>query len=198
MTIIRIPGTDAGLPAPMTRSGTPFPFQVAHEGWRFYADDADEILGYLIDGYARQHDERSRLHARTGLAIKAQVTVQNLLNAGELFDHCTEGEIRVLLHDPGIQPVVDEWQCAIPLALVTVFYQPLGELPQPRAGGPGQVWWLDPSTAQSLLETLNGVRWLDLTVAGASGNQAARSPSYPDPPADTRSAYQWRAVHAAG
>lgn len=194
MTVIRIPYTPLDMPTAAVRGGgAPFPFEVACEGWRICADSADEILSVLIGDYAGLHDEQSRWHARIRVAIETQAKTQQLLNAGELFDHCTEEETQILLHDPGVQPVTGEWQCGVPLILVTCFYQPLGNLPQPVAVPPGQIWWIDPSTAQSLLETLNGVRWLDFRT-DARASQATRNPAYPDPPAESPTMYQWRTV----
>jgi hypothetical protein len=179
----------------MRGDGPPFPLEVSYEGWRICADSAEEILGALVDGYAGQHDEQWRWQARIKVAVEAQTTTQHLLNAGELFDRCTEEETQILLHDPGVPPVVEEWQCGVPLILITCFYQPLGNLPQPQAMSPGQIWWIDPSTAQSLLETLNGVRWLDFRT-DARARQATRNPAYPDPPAESLTMYQWRTVRS--
>jgi hypothetical protein len=191
VTVIRIPDTAPDMPTAAVRGdGTPFQFEVAYEGWRICADSAEEILSVLIGGYADHQDEQSRWHARLRVAIETQVTTQHLLNAGELFDHCTEEETQVLRHDPGVQPVVGEWQCGVPLILVTCFYQPLGSFPQPVATPPGQIWWIDPSTAQSLLETLNGVRWLRFRT-GARASREMRDPAYPDPPAESPTMYQW-------
>lgn len=134
MTVIRIPDTAPDMRTAAVRGdGTPFPLEVAYDGWRICADSAEEILNVLIGGYAGQHDEQSRRHARIRVAIETQATTQHLLNAGELFDHCTEEETQILLYDPGVQPVVGEWRCGVPLILVTCFYQPLGNLPQPVA-----------------------------------------------------------------
>ena len=194
VTVIRIPDTAQDMPTAAVRGdGAPFPFEVAYEGWLICADSAEEILGVLIGGYAGHHDEQSRRQARIRVAIETQAKTQHLLNAGELFDHCTEDETQILLHDRGVQPVGGEWHCGVPLILVTCFYQPLGNLPQPVAVTPGQIWWIDPSTAQSLLETLNGVRWLDFGT-DAQASPATRNPAYPDPPVTSPTMYQWRTV----
>lgn len=198
MTVIRIPDTDPDMPAVAAHGdGTPFPLQASYEGWRICADTAEEILGVLVDGYSRLHDEQSRWHARVKIAAEAQASIQRLLNAGELFDRCTQEEEQILLHDAGVPPTVGEWRCDIPLVLITSFYQPLGNLLQPVTVAPGQIWWIDPSTAQSLLETLNGVRWLDFRTT-AQSSQASRNPAYADPPAETRTGYQWRTVRTIG
>jgi len=190
VTAIRIPD----MPVAAARGdGTPFPLEVSYEGWRICADTAEEILGVLVDGYAAKHDEQSRWHARIQVAVEAQGTIQRLLNAGELFDRCTEEETRVLLHDVGVQPVVGEWRCGIPLILIACFYRPLGKIPQPTTVVPGQIWWIDPSTAQSQLETLNGVRWLDFGTT-VQARQATRNRAYADPPAESPTEYQWRTV----
>jgi hypothetical protein len=91
VTVIRIPDTAPDMPTATVRGdGRPFPFEVSYEGWRICADSAGEILDILIDGYAEQHDEQLRWHARIRTAIETQATTKHLLNAGELFDHCTE------------------------------------------------------------------------------------------------------------
>lgn len=195
MTVIRIPDETPDMPAAAVRGdGTPYPFEVAYEGWRICADSAEEILSVLVEGYTGQ-PEQSRWSTRLRIAITAQATTQHLLNAGELFDHCTEEEAQTLLHDPGVPLVVEEWRCGIPLVLVTCFYQPLGDLPQPVVTPPGQIWWIDPATDQSLLETLNGIRWLDLKV-GVRASQTSRNPAYADPPAEGSAMYQWRTVRS--
>lgn len=130
-----------------------------------HADTPAEILGTLIEGYSAIADERERLRARLRLATDAQFTVQNVLNAGEMFGYATDEESRTLLHDRNAVPTPDEWRCAVPLVLVTLFHHPLGEHPQPKTAPPGQIWWIDPSAEKSLLETLHAVRWLDLVRA---------------------------------
>jgi hypothetical protein len=193
MTVIRVPDAAPDMPATAVRdNGAPFPFEVAYEGWRICADSAEEILSALVEGYAGQ-PEQSRWSARLRIAANAQATTQRLLNAGEFFDRCTDEETQALLHEPGVPLVVEEWRCGIPLVLITCFYRPLGDLPQPAVTPPGQVWWVDPSTDQSLLETLNGVRWLDFR-ADVRASQTSRNPAYADPPAENSAMYQWRPV----
>jgi hypothetical protein len=191
VTVIRIPYATPDMSAAAVHGdGTPYPFEVAYEGWRIWADSAEEILNVVAEGYSEQ-PEQSRKNTRLRIAIAAQAMTQHLLNAGELFDHCTEEEAQTLLCDPGVPLVVEKWRCGIPLVLVTCYYKPLGDLPQPVVTPPGQIWWIDPSTDQSLLETLNGVRWLDLK-ADMRTSQTSRNPAYADPPAEGSAMYQWR------
>jgi hypothetical protein len=192
---IRTPSAAIDLSArPVHADGTPYPLEVVHGTWRIQADTPDEILGLLMDGYADLPDERARLQSRIRLAVEAQATVQALLNAGEQFDYSTAEEIQVLLHSRDAQPTIEEWQCAIPLVLITSFYQPIGDRPRPRATAPGQIWWLDPSTAQSLLETLHGVRWLDVNLVGTPEGWATGNETYPTPDASGAAGYRWRRV----
>jgi hypothetical protein len=158
---VRVPDQS---PQPPSTADAPYPIEVVHDGWRLGADTPEELVGLIIDGYADLADEQAQLQARAHLAVSARTMVQTLLNAGEQFDLCTEAEQRVLL-DRASAPAVGKWECAIPLVLVSVLYRPVGNLPQPHVVPPGQVWWIDPSSASSLLETLHQVRWLDLVRA---------------------------------
>jgi len=187
---IRIPNQ----PAQPLRTAASYPVEVVHDTWRYCADAPEEILDLLIDGYANQADEQERLQARLKIALQARAMVQTLLNAGELFDQGTDEETRVLLDRSDAPPTVAEWRCAIPLVLITIFYQPIGELPQPRTSAPGQVWWIDPSTAQSLLETLHQVRWLDLTLSGEPPTWKVENKTYQNLGANGAAGYRWRSV----
>ena len=78
--------------------------------------------------------------------------------------------------------------------LITVFYQPIGELPQPRTSDPGQIWWIDPSTARSLVETLHQVRWLDLKLVGVSAAREAENEAHRNLGTNGAAGYRWRSV----
>jgi hypothetical protein len=169
------------------------PIEVAHDTWRLSTDSAEEILGRFIDGYPEQADEQAHRQARLGLALQARRTVQTLLNAGEQFDQSTAEEAEILLDRSDVAPAVGQWRCPIPLVLVTVFYAPLGQLPQPRTEPPGQVWWIDPSTPQTLLRTLHQVRWLDLTI-GDHETWEPDSQAYRNLGENGMAGYRWRSV----
>lgn len=188
MAAVRIPYDDAD--ADLRLAGS-YPLEVVHDRWRLYAESAGDLLGLLIDGYDHLPDAE-RLQARIRLALDAQTDVQSLLNAGELFEHATVEEQRVLLHPPGRPPTVREWRCAIPLVLVTVFYEPLGALPQPQAAGAAQTWWIDPSTAESLVETLHGLRWLDVRLLDANDAWPVQGAAYRNEGTEGAAGYRWR------
>jgi hypothetical protein len=187
---IRIPDQSAQL----RTADTSYPIEVVHDTWRICADTPEEILGLLIDGYADLGDEPARRQARLTLALAARAMVQTLLNAGELFEQSTDEEKRILLDQTDTPPPVDEWECAIPLVLVTVFYQPVGELRQPHVTAPGQVWWIDPATAPALLETLHQVRWLNLVRVDAPQAWEAESRAYQNLGMNGAAGYWWRSV----
>jgi hypothetical protein len=190
---IRIPDT---LSAPPNADGRPYVVDVVYDGWRIRADSADDALRLLIEGYADLRDDTSRLRARRHLAVRAAVMVQTLLNATELFDQNTDEESAVLLGRVGGTPKIVEWGCAVPLVLVTSSYEPTGTIPRPRATGPGQVWWIDPSTGQSLLRTLHQTRWLDLTLTNAAGSWAEVAPPYRNLGPNGAAGYRWRKLVA--
>jgi hypothetical protein len=59
----------------------------------------------------------------------------------------------------------------------------------------GQIWWIDPSTAQSLLETLHQIRLLDLTVTtGSPMVWEDRRTAYPNLGTNGAVGYRWRSV----
>lgn len=171
-----------------------YSIEAVHDKWRIYADTPEEVLGLLIDGYADQTDEQARLQVRLKLACRARVMVQTLLNAGESFEQATVEETHILLHRGDTPPVVAEWECAIPLVLITLFYQPIGNLPQPRTLPPGQIWWIDPSTAPSLLETLHQVRWLDLAPTDAPATWRSENTAYRNLGVNGTAGYRWRSA----
>lgn len=135
-------------------------------GRHLRAKTPEGILGLLIESYRECSDDAQRLSARLDYACRARVDIQSLLMAGEMFEYSTPDESRVL-RDRGPAPELPpEWHCATPLVLVASFYEPAGELSRPRTSEPGQVWWIDPSTASSLLVALHEVRWLDIVRLG--------------------------------
>lgn len=135
-------------------------------GRRLRAMTPDGILGLLIESYRDCTDDAQRFSARLDYACQARVDIQSLLMAGEMFEYSTPDESRVL-RDRGPAPEPpSEWRCATPLVLVASFYEPAGELARPRTSEPGQIWWIDPMTASSLLVALHEVRWLDIIRPG--------------------------------
>jgi hypothetical protein len=183
---------------PLGTADASYPIEVVYDTWRIYADTPEEVLGLLIDGYADLGDEPARRQARLRLALAARAMVQTLLNASEQFDLSTDEEKRVLLDQADAPPAISEWECAIPLVLVTVFYQPVGELKQPHVTAPGQVWWIDPSTAPALLSTLHQVRWLDLARVDVPvdvlGTREVESGAYQNLGRNGAAGYWWRSV----
>ncbi|WP_436776423.1 hypothetical protein [Yinghuangia sp. YIM S09857] len=166
--------------------------EVVHEGRPLVAGTPEELLGLLIDGYAEQPDEGSRFRARVGLALRARRDVQTLLNAGELFDDNSREEIGILLERSNEPVTPAEWHSAVPLVLVASFYAPAGDLAPPRVSAPGQVWWIDPSTAAALLETLHRVRWLDVVSLGSAAGTG--SETYRNLGDNGSAGYWWRSV----
>lgn len=165
---VRVPNTSQAEqpPPPPTRpDGTLYPNEIIYGGgrWRGYADTHDQLLDQLIDGYTDLPTDDERLRARIRLAVDAQVTVQaGLTAAGSALAECDEAERQLLLGPRDTPPVIDAWRAPIPLVLVTSFYHPAGSYPRPAEEGDGQIWWLDPTDATTLLQSLSAAGYLQL------------------------------------
>ena len=154
---------------------------------------AEDVLAQLVGGYGRLSAGAQRA-ARVRLANEARVPVQDLLNAGEAFLGCSAAEA-VMLTGRALPAGVEVWSAPVPLVLVAdPASLPLGALPQ--VSGAGQVWWVDPSTAQSLLLSLHEVRWLDLSVDfAAAADRAAwlsARQAFPNVGRQGAGGYRWR------
>ncbi|MFI7132174.1 hypothetical protein ACIBQ1_41310 [Nonomuraea sp. NPDC050153] len=158
MTVI-IRNTSAMEPppaAPVNGDGRPYRHEMIYAGgtYRGYADDAAELVGMLIPGYAALATDGERATARVRLALDLQVRVQAELAAGPRLDACGEAERAVVLgarHEP---PAPARWEAPVPLVLVSTFYEPAGALPRPSGPAELQVW-LDPADDWTLLTSLH-------------------------------------------
>jgi hypothetical protein len=125
-----------------------------------------------IEGYTELPDARARYKARIINAITQQVHLQAELNAQGDLEACTEAEREVLLGPRHIQPRVTSWNYEIPLVLVDVYYQPIGELPQPAAKPAARpdehpdLIWLSPATEETYLRSLAEAGVIDLADLG--------------------------------
>jgi len=140
-----------------------YPVEVLHDGWRICASDADDALELIAGGYADLKPGPAQMQARIAVALEAKRAVQALLNAGEVFEQNTWEQQKILMGPPDSPPKLNTWAGVTPLVLVASFYRPLGDLDESTVAGAGQIWWIDPHTPGSLLETLHQVRWLDVT-----------------------------------
>ena len=117
---------------PLTADGHYYRFEmIADGGWtRVYDDDPDQLLDYLIPGYASLRGPE-RLVARIRHAVDTQVRLQALINTS-YPDAAPTPEQAALLNGPRhIQPTPDLWDCEIPLVLVDAFYRPYTDTPYP-------------------------------------------------------------------
>lgn len=163
-------------PAPRHPDGTPYRYEMICHGFttRVYADDAGELLDELIPGYQTM-GPAAQLAARLHFAVRAQVAVQAALNDDYGLDQCTPQEYAVLQGSRNTPPEIDEWTCPVPLVLVDVYYQPLGELPRPVGSAhvtePDNIIWLSPTDPYEFLVSLHraGVVALRAHVDGLPG-----------------------------
>jgi hypothetical protein len=172
---VRIPNsTTAGPPPvpPVRGDGQPYEFELICDGWRGYAETWEELAGLLIDGYDQAGSDEGRLEARLRYAADVQVPLQAGFAASGALDGCGEEERAVLLGARDEPPRLPSWQAPVPLVLVTSFYAPAGQLPRPQAAGDGEIIWIDPQTAESLLRSLHAAGWIAVSARSAAASQA--------------------------
>jgi hypothetical protein len=172
-----------------------YAIDLIQDTWRIQASTPEEAVGLLIDGYADLPDEGARLDARTALAKTARSMVQDLLNAGEHLERSSEAEISALLDRSGA-PLrsLTSWRSPIPLVLVATDFAPRGSLAQPTVAPPGQIWWIDPSSAATLLRSLHEVRWLDLSLDASRSEPWSNDTPYRNQGDNGSAGYRWRSI----
>jgi len=145
--------------APVRSDGQAYRYELIYDGgrWRAYADDFPLLVAELIDGYAELTDEAERAAARTDYAVRVQVISQAQLIVDRSLDECAPEDEAVLMGTRDTPPVVETWRAPVPLVLVTSFYAPHTDTPQPTAEPPGEILWIDPSDDRSLLLSLHRI-----------------------------------------
>lgn len=141
---------------------------VYHDGrrWGFVASYSDAVA-LLIPGYLSIRSRSARLRARLMVAVQIRPALQARVSLPWL-ENCSDDEREVLCSADEAAPAVQQWNCAVPLVLVTTFYRRGGGLlPTPRPGG-GPVWWIDPCCDLTLLASLNAAGWIGLRRHGTS------------------------------
>lgn len=153
-------------PAP-TRPEGPYRFEMVFDDgkYRAYADTADALLAALIPGYATQTGP-ARLASRLHLAVRTQTTMQAVINTYFGLDEVTPEEYAVLVASRATPPLVDRWDCAVPLVLVDAFYAPHGTLTPPQTPQdvtePDNLIWLRPNDPAEFLVSLRRVGLIGL------------------------------------
>ena len=147
---------------PERPEGGLYRFEMIFDGGRFraYADSATELCGQLIEGYGELESQVAQAAARIQHAVRAQVLLQAAIVADADLASCSAGERATLVGPRHVPPAVAVWEADVPLVLVDVYYEPLGELPlpvgRPRGGGPerSNLVWLRPGDEAELLSSL--------------------------------------------
>ena len=133
---------------------------------RFVASYSDAVA-LLIPGYLSVRSRSARLRARLMAAVQIRPALQARVSLPWL-ENCSDDEREVLCRADEAAPAVQQWNCPVPLVLITTFYRRGGGLlPTPRPGG-GPVWWIDPSCDLTLLASLNAAGWIGLRRHGTS------------------------------
>lgn len=156
------------LGPPTREDGSLYLYEMVYAGMtrRAYEDTPEALMAHLIPGYLTM-GEKARWQARLGLAVKAQVQVQAIVNTMDSFHTLTEDQQAILQgprHEP---PVVATWECPVPLVLVASFYRPAGTAPRPVSnnGMEPNVIWINPSDDLTLLESLHDLDVISLHMA---------------------------------
>lgn len=166
---IRNTAGDTAPQPPTHPNGRPYRFEMIIEDgrWRVYADEPDDLVAELIDGYRQLLSPVDRAEARIRYAVGVQVALQAALVNEHGTDGCTEPEREVLLGDRAEPPTPPVWRAPVPLVLVAAFYQPVQPRPRPAAEEPGEIWWIDPADNWTLLRDLHRYGVITVAVAEA-------------------------------
>lgn len=156
-------------PPPLTvkDDGNPYRYEMLYAGLaqRAYADTTSELVSALIPGYLTLGDV-DQWEARLQLATTAQVALQALYLV-DAPSRLPEWQREILdgpRHEP---PTVANWDCPVPLVLISSYYQPAGDIPKPvrEQGMPANVLWIDPSDDTTFLTSLHELGYIGLNIA---------------------------------
>lgn len=139
---------------------------VLHDGSTVYADTPAEIVEEMIPGYEGL-DDQAKQDARVRHAARTASVVQQILIDRAKFDGAFDpddpklaGLAQILTTDKALALTLElpdkpgepaDWLPVVPLVLVRSSYAPHTDYP---AIG-GNVIWIDPSTDESYLDSLN-------------------------------------------
>ena len=170
MIVTRNPRGATAVEAPRRPDGGLYRFEMIYDGlkYRAYADTATELCGLLIPGYAELEHDTEQAAARIQFAVGMQVQLQAAIATEADLEACSPAERELLLGPRHVPPAVASWEADVPLVLVDVFYEPVGELPRPagrpRGGGEPNLIWLRPSDEVELLSSLHRAGLVVLAV----------------------------------
>ena len=144
---------------------------ICDNGWsRVYDDTAAGLLEHFIPGYENMSDE-DKLAGRIQHACDMQVITQARLLTFYSENDANQNEKEILFGPRHIQPVLENWNCVIPLILVDSFYFPYSANPRPYSeisdvAMPSNIWWLKPSQDElEYLISLHEFSIIDLNMA---------------------------------
>jgi len=132
-----------------------------------FADDFEDLMGVLLDGYDEMSDE-DQAYSRIRLAQSAAAQVQALILA-EIDPEALSDEDYAVLAAPrgGPQPRADWWVCKVPLVVVETSYQPFTDVPRPASGlsstaDAPNLWWVRPAEDEDFLLSLHEIGYVRL------------------------------------
>lgn len=134
-----------------------------------FADDYDELIEVLIPGYFDlTEEEQAFQRIRYAQTAAAHVQAMIIADADGEGPEPSEAEWAVLTAPRGgTQPRADWWTSPIPLVVVTTSYKPFTDVPRPASGlsdtaRAENLWWIDPSDEDSLIQSLHEVYYIRL------------------------------------
>lgn len=175
--VIRNSFGDADLPEqPVDENGAPFDFELIFGAgkYRAYSNDPHDFISVLIPRYdsIAEDDHQLRLTERILFAARAQTILQaDLLNAAtaEEIEAIDPGEWEVLHSPRATPPRVAAWTAPVPLVLLDIHYQPIGDFARPEEivydNGMPSVLWLSPADEWSLLVSMHECGMVMLSVS---------------------------------
>jgi len=160
------------ITVPTRPDGTYYRFElICDGGWsRVYDDTTSGLLGHMIPGYlALTHEQQ--LAARIQHAVDNQVRLQAQLNSFFNNTPRTTVEDDILNGCRDAQPLVAQWDCAVPLVAIDTFYAPYTDNQIPVSGiadvaMPPNLWWLKPGHGElEYLRSLHEASLVDLHIS---------------------------------
>lgn len=143
---------------------------IADGGWsRYYDDDITNLVGFLIPTYTDLPEE-DRLAVRIRHAVNLQVRLQARLNMFFALSPRTSDEQELLSGPRHEQPMIEEWDCVVPLILIDSFYAPYTDVPRPASSiadvaMPPNIWWFRPAESETeYLCSLHEASLIDLHI----------------------------------
>lgn len=180
MIIVKNPRGDAPVPVPTHTEGHAYRFEMIFDGGarRAYADTWTELNEAIIgDDYDELGPDDSGAAERLFFAVGAQVQLQALIldrHPAAVKAEIEDRHRQILLATRDTPPLIGEWDCEVPLVLVTVYYDPYDSTARPQGltidgVENANLIWIDPSDEETLVRSLDRAGVIQVFESATAG-----------------------------